>query len=401
MASTFVPTMENASVVIGDAFAPMIVTAYEGILLTWLNEDMGMDVETLHFSWFFNLFWVYFWYDLGFVSNYDTWIDWIAWILSTVVDTLALACEMTGVCVTIPLIGDMTFLDIGAAIDIFDVVKSLVTGDAYAPLNLATEWYDYAASIANIVRWIVKLLGEVMELPEEAVMAAMYAQIGFELVELSLNEVPALLEVSTWDYTNTWGPVTNLINPITYMVYEYTDILGTFPWSYLDLFYFGYSEYTWAPLWTGLIFAPDEGMPFKLPNESGLTYELMALVGAVYVLIFDSPDYVIAIGTALHAGLEVAKRSMGDDDGTLTVVADALANFGMVPTLAWSAVWFYESLLAWKAETIGTYVPNFNAFALVVMNMGALLDFQLDNIDFSSVVNLATMAVGAGYWAYY
>lgn len=132
---SFLPTWSAASLITQDVFAPMIVTSLETILRTTLGKlasDTGRPFQALHLDWFFNVFWIWYWYYLGFVFSYDTWIDWISWVLSAIVDTLDLVCELTDTCVTVPLIGEMTYLDIGAAIDIFDGLR-LVTGNVPDP----------------------------------------------------------------------------------------------------------------------------------------------------------------------------------------------------------------------------------------------------------------------------
>lgn len=183
----------------------MIVTTLESILRTTLGRmasDTGRPFQPLHFDWYFNVFWVWYWYYLGFVYSKDTWIDWISRVLSTSVDTLDLVCEITDTCISLPVLGGMTYLDIGATIDIVDVL-SLATGNNYCmdtdygatdedgdgcsdyttnpswcggyddddftseTMCCACQggrtilgggaWYDYLASITNIIRWFLKL----------------------------------------------------------------------------------------------------------------------------------------------------------------------------------------------------------------------------------------------------
>jgi hypothetical protein len=75
----------------------------------------------------------------------------------------------------------MTYLDIGAAIDIFDGLRHIDSFDEADPnfssIGAATNIYDYLASITNIVRWLVKLGGETLDLPDAVGVALMFAQI--------------------------------------------------------------------------------------------------------------------------------------------------------------------------------------------------------------------------------
>lgn len=204
------------------------------------------------------------------------------------------------------------------------------------------------------------------------------------------------------DYDFVFTPLVGLIAPVTYMLTEYTSLLtDTVPGQYFDLFWYGYSKATWAPLWNKAI--ADDNL-LQLPLDSGLAYNMMAFFGGMLAMGEDDPDYPLYIGTALHGLLSMAVKTDslefvgGEGTDQVKPIINGLAIFDLVPMLTWSGLWLRKALLDWQSET--DLMPNVHAMALAYMHMGALLDFERTyaagdfDMDLSNPFNLFAFGYG-------